>query len=220
MKKSLKLVISLVLCLAVVLSFVSCGLIYQPKRPAGYTGGWAINHSGVDIYWVETYEEAMEAIEHLEAYDNEIKQGLISSYENEKVDAKYCFMLYTNNTKKRKKGQKWYDHKYSKVNVVYFGFLDNVTIEELEYSFFDKYKSFSVDIDYSKVNGSKLLEISHTCETQEFFDGERKVNCLIIDTERNCSVAELYYMNINDHWEELPVDFHEEFIKSIVPIGG
>ena len=225
MKKSLKLVISLVLCLAMVISFASCNIIgiNQSKHPSGYTGGFNPNpkfHVGLEIYWVETYEEAMEAIEHLEAYDNKIGQCIMSSYENEAVDAKYCFKLYKGNTKKRKKGQKWYDHKYSQVTVSYYGFLDNVTIEEIEYSMIGRYKYFSFDIYDRKLNGSKPLEISHTCETQEFFNGERKVNCLIIDTERNCSVAELYYMNINDHWEELPVDFHEKFIKSIVPIGG
>lgn len=220
MKKSLKLVISLVLCLAVVLSFASCSLFYWVVND-GYTGGFPNEphfYGGNEIYWLETYAEAMEAIEHLEAYDNVIEQGTISSYENEIVDAKYCIIVYTSGSKRLKKGQKWYDHKYSQVTVSYYGFLDKITIEELEHSDINYYRYFTVgNIKDKEVDTSK--ELSYRCETYKNENGTSFTDCEIVEKETGLSLVGLGYNNIADHCAVLPENFHEEFVETVVFIS-
>ena len=223
MKKLKSIIVSLVLLISIVLSFASCGLIYESnKRPAGYTGGFPNEphfYSNLEIHWVETYEEAMEAIEHLEAYDNRIYKNFISSYENDVVDAKYCFWLYTENTQRRKKGQQWYDHEYSRVSVSYFGFLDKVTIEEIEYSVVYVHKYFRVS-PYKQGENDIPTETSYMCDVYETQNGEKWSFCRLLDKKTGRPFADISYSHIKDHLTELPADFHEEFIKSIVPIGG
>ena len=64
------------LCFTLLLSITSCGVLECPPDRSNY-----------ETYWVETYDEAMYIIEQLEAYGNEMSDRLISSYENETVDA-------------------------------------------------------------------------------------------------------------------------------------
>ncbi|MBR2972319.1 MAG: hypothetical protein IKC61_05275 [Clostridia bacterium] len=221
MKKSLKLVISLVLCLAVVLSFVSCDSIiyYSKPRPKGYTGGFAREphwYSGREIYWVETYEEAMTAIEHLEAAGNKIPYGVISSYENEIVDAKYCFVLDIHGAKKLKKGQEWYDRKEVRgLKIFYIGFLDKITIEELEFSYYISCKS----IAFGRKNKNSDLAESITYECYKNGEETDGYTCQAIFESSGQLFAEVNYYYF-DHYADLPADFHEEFFKTIVPIGG
>lgn len=149
MKKTTKTIICLILCFAVVFSLASCGgimeLLTGGNNRNGYTGGmsWGDPHaySNVEIYWLETYDEAVTAIEGLKAAGNEIPEGLISDYESDLVDAKYLFVVNTHKIEKRAKDTKWYDHKYKAVDrVEYYGFLDKISIEELEYSETNDYR--------------------------------------------------------------------------------
>ena len=226
MRNFKKSVVALLLLVSVIFSFASCDILFNDdEHPEGYTGGFPCYSSvydcmeGKEIYWLETYEEAMEAIEHLEAYDNDISKSIISSYENDAVDAKYCFIVTTAGAKRLKKDQKWYDHKYSQVTVSYYGFLDEITISELEYSGVYSYKVFSI------ANGAKKeidtsIELYHRCEIHESSNGKVSLWCWIVEKDTGGLVAELrYYSKIENHLEELPEDFHEEFKKTIVSIG-
>ena len=72
MQKCEKLIISIILLISITLSLASCGLLTTSnKRPEGYTGGLGPHephfYDNMEIHWMETFEEAMEAIEHLEA---------------------------------------------------------------------------------------------------------------------------------------------------------
>lgn len=148
MKKTTKTIICLILCFAVVFSLASCGvpiLLTGGNNRDGYTGGisWGAPYASIhmEIYWLETYDEAVTALEGLKAAGNEIPEGLISDYESDLVDAKYLFVVDTYKIKKRAKDTKWYDHKYKAVDrVEYYGFLDKISIEELEYSETNDYR--------------------------------------------------------------------------------
>ena len=75
------------LCFTLLLSMTSCGVLECPPDRSNY-----------ETYRVETYDEAMYIIEQLEAHGNEIAGRIISSYENEVVDAKYFFGVYNKKT--------------------------------------------------------------------------------------------------------------------------
>ena len=223
MRKIKKSLVALLLLVSVIFSFASCDILFSDNgRDSGYTGGFPNEphfYSGLKIYWLETYEEAMAAIEHLEAYDNDIKKTLISSYENEVVDAKYCFMVYTSGAKRLKKDQKWYDHKYSQVTVSYYGFLDKITIEELEHSAVNYYRYFCVGLE-NKSEFDALVEKSYECDATVDDGYENYERCFVTEKDTGRSIARIGYFNINEHMKALPEDFHEEFPKTIVSIGG
>ena len=44
--------------------------------------------------------------------------------------------------------------------------------------------------------------------------------CLIKNAETDVAVSGLYYYNFTNHYDELPENFHDEFLKSLVVIGG
>ena len=219
MKKFSKTIICFLLLISVMVSFASCGImIYTVKLPKGYTGGIPIYTNRKhyftyhEVHWVETYEEAMLAIEHLQAAGNKVK-AFLSTYENEHVDAKYVFRINKRKSKKLEKGQMWYDREeiQSTVIVDYIGFLDKITIEELEYSYFHKYRSFAIsdasdafdptaDVDY--------LYSDSSADTFMFVQGG-KVK-MIFDT---------YNIDAKDLVETLVPDFRADFPKSIVYIG-
>ena len=217
MKKFKKIFICILLIIATAVSMSSCNLFTHYRRKGDYTGGVHVpdrSHyfSTNEVHWVETYEEAMLAIEHLQAAGNKVR-ALLSSYENEYVDAKYVFRIHKDGSKKLEKGQMWYDREEirSTVSVYYVGFLDKITVEELEYSYFDRYRSFEIrsasdafdpiaDVDYlysdSSANTFSLVQ-----------GGKIKI---IVDT---------YNIEAKDLVETLVPGFRADFPKSFVYIG-
>ncbi len=219
MRKFIKALACLTVCFSVLTSLLSCGLFASDKR--SYTGGFLEEphfYSNTEIYWVETFEEAMIAIEHLAACGNEIPNKLISSYENDEVDAKYCFMFDTYRAEKPKEGQKWYDRKYSGVSITYYGFLEELTIDELEYSYYKWYKGFVLRSASDKeINLSGDIPVYFSCVPHELC-GENKYCTVSYGWDDNIIVA-LHYCKIKP-LEDIPESFYDEFIKSLVLMGG
>ena len=239
MNKIFKTVICLLLCLSVILSLSSCVITYSKedglllktlrikKRPEGYTGGIMSNedspqmYRGATFYWVETYEEALAAINSLTENGSRIYKKFISSYENDVVDAKYLFILYG---KIEKIGHEWYDKKYRVVEVKYFGFIEDVSIDKLEYSHFSDYKCVSLGgtfIDQYDPNktlisecGGKLYENSD----DEIVYSQENRSCRFVHDAGKFAIEMMYYNTI-DHREEYPENFHEDFLKSLIMVG-
>ena len=214
MGKTSKILISLLLLVSIVCSFASCELLPWHKE---YTGGISAEshfYSNKEIHWVETYEEAMVAIQHLEAAGNKFERTAISNYENDTVDAKYCFILNTRDSEKPQDGQSWYDRKcVHGISVFYVGFLDKISIEDLEYSYYDSQRHFRIfDMHYHSLEDPSKLHCR--CYNDEV-------------TGRSCRVfydstpiVEIKYGGlIKNHYEEFPENFHKEFPKSVVFIG-
>lgn len=219
-----KPLICLVLCISLVLSVASCDLLTKKdKHPEGYTGGFSAEphfYSNREIHWLETYDEAMEAIRHLVSAGNEIPRRPISSYENEFVDAKYCFNLNTYRTPELKDGEEWYDRKFHSITIFYIGFLDDITVEELEHSYYSVYRHIEV---YSGTIKEIYPNESLTYECIEYEEKgvfSEDYVCSVIRESDNIVVARIKYIRIDDHTTELPENFHEEFIKSLTYIGN
>ena len=130
-----------ILLLAATLMLSSCGYPFVRKSifPEGYTGGFGIEYgSGQEIYWVETYEECVEAMDQLKSHGSTFYKTAIFSYEGEEFDTKYCFQFY-HKKDNVKYGDNPYDRWAEQVEVSSFAFFEDVTIEELVYSDIDDY---------------------------------------------------------------------------------
>ena len=232
--KRLKNLLSVILCLSFIFSAASCtildkirGVEYVPEHPSGYTGGLSMeSHEReiTEVHWVETYDEAMYIIEQLKAYGNEFSERLISSYENETVDAKYCFLLDISKTGRQKVGEEWYQRKFKSVGIGYYAFLDDISIEELEYSYYWSYRCFAIHImlyrqyDFCEMSKNMIFECENDgVDSSIYYDD---CTCLLNNAETGVTVAGLNYYNFTNHYDELPENFHEEFLKSLVVVGS
>ena len=235
MKHLTESLVCLLVCFSILISFSSCNTKVPEDTgtittyPPGYTGGLNYDPHALlnsEIHWVETFEEAMLAIEHLEAAGNIINKTIISSYENDVVDAKYCFNLYGVNAKKLEEGQEWYDRGWlTSISIFYVGFIENVSIEEIEYSIYRSYQHFEVKMDertQPKFNSTEnfsyaCIECNNVEDEHWTFWMERSEVCLVIKENTNIIKARIYYEFDNpNHTDELPENFHEDFAKSLV----
>ena len=225
MKKRIKTFISLILLLSVLVTLTSCEILGLGDNSGGkqYTGGLRYEshfYNNREIHWLETFEEAMTAIEHLRAAGNDIPNVYIADYENETVDAKYLFVVNTYKAKRLKDGEEWYDRKLHEVErIEYYGFLESVTIEELEYSYISihKYVTFG-----SVKHGEEHEPPVHTaweCKVKLNLDGDPYDICDIIDGTNDYRLGSINYWGVENHNEELPEKFHYNFTRSLTYIG-
>lgn len=249
MKKFKKIIISILLIAAIVTSLSSCGLVDRilryykdkksletghsiscscyPKYSGRYTGGFDLSdpkHNSIndyEIHWLETYEELLVAVEHLRAAGNTINISL-PSYETDGVDAKYYISFKRKGSNHLEEGQEWYDRGgISHIDIQYYGFVDDVTIEELVYSYVSRYNCFTV---YLEGRPSKDLELTYAC--LECHEVENETIAWVLETENVCFVlcgpyrfATIEYYRMENHTEMLPENFHEDLMESFVYIG-
>ena len=132
-----------VLVLLVVL--ISAAFILQSewsKRhyalPEGYTGGFDYSYNygapEMEYYWVESYEELLDAIEKLESHGSKIDKSLIFSYEGELFDTKYCFTFNRDKSDKIVFGEDPFDRYGEGVYISAWAFFEDVKINDLIYS--------------------------------------------------------------------------------------
>ena len=217
MKKFKRIAISLLLIIAITVSFASCRKIVRIGKPKGYTGG--LDGDGIghyynkEFHWVETYEEVMTAIDHLRAAGNDIGLHAIPDYENETVDAKYCFYVDKSRAKKTDNGDEWYDRTGLRIiEIVYVGFLENVTIEELEYSRVYNYKCFCT-YEASELEVNPDDQLVYNCCLND------NGGCFVKTGSDGSVVFKVEYYNMDYHRNELPEDYKNAFPESIVFVG-
>ena len=217
MKKFKKIIICIFLIIATAVSMSSCNLLTHYLRKGDYTGGLHVpdrSHyfSITEVHWVETYEEAILAIEHLQAAGNKVR-ALLSTYENEYVDAKYVFRIHKDGSKKLEKGQMWYDREeiQSTVSVYYIGFLDKITIEELEYSYFDEYRSFEIRSASDAFDPTADVDYHYSDSSANTFS--------LVQGGKVKMIFDTYNVDAKDLVETLVPGFSTDFPKSIVYIG-
>ena len=156
MRKIIALVMVLSIC---ILSLVSCDILddinifnrtSRVKYPDGYTGGFTVNLNDKDteIYWVETYEEAVEAIRLLKSHGSTFSSDspAIFNYEGNLFDVKYCFKMdgeYGVDKQGIKYGDNPYDRWAKNVEVTAYAFFDDVTIDALVYGYVNDYHAYS-----------------------------------------------------------------------------
>lgn len=164
----MKKIISLIICIAILvtaLSLSSCGTkLWGDKSifPEGYTGGFEIPYgSGLQIFWVETYEEAVDAMNQLKSHGSTFANCAIFSYEGDLFDTKYCFE-FGEHKDSIKYGDNPYDRWAKNVYVISCGFFEDVTIDELVYSDINYYDtvSFSVTLEFDKMDSYSNIDLN------------------------------------------------------------
>ena len=169
---------------------------------------------------METFEELEIVVNGLIAYGNDVEPVLVPKYESEYVNYKYCIIVSTEGAEKLKDGNEWYERNFNRtIKIKCYGFLSDVTIEEIEHSDVEDYQRVQFETyNYEKYDPSQ----SGTEECFGYYNspGDNR-RCVVRfgDGDDGCYVALRYYGMIN-HKREIPTEFHEEFAQSLVLLGG
>ena len=123
----------------------------HPLYPEGYTGGFGFDPGETtEFWWVETYEECLEAIELLKSNGSTFKKDTVLTYDGDLFDCKYCFVItgvtgIGDSTEKIEWGDNPFDRYAKDVYLWCYAFFDDVTIDELNYSTVGRYKGYRID---------------------------------------------------------------------------
>ena len=134
------------------------------------------NGSGAEYYWVETYDEALEAVELLKSHGSTFEESLIFSYDGDLFDTKYCFYMNYFTSDRIDWGENPFDRKSENVRVTSVAFFEEISIDDLvkgRVSWYDAYElKYNYDLkDYSDIDYKSL--------SGEWDVKERKVNITV-----------------------------------------
>ena len=172
MKRLVK-ILSLLLALITCFTLVSCEEDEIPHRnpkyeqyrnfyPDGYTCGFPYSHSayrsGIEIWWIETYDELIEAIDLLKSHGSQFRKTTFFTYEGELFDTKYCITIYNTGdyTDDIQFGDNPYDRKAC-VEIASYAFLEDVTIDEINYGDVRGYYIYTINHKYSEKPDNPIL---------------------------------------------------------------
>jgi hypothetical protein len=135
----MKKIISLILLFAT-LTLTSCGKNIYPR---GFTGGIGIERgSGRQIAWVETIDDVYSSANILKNHNSTFQGGYIFDSE-EYFDIKYCF-IFDYDKDKIKYGDSHFDRWAENVEIRAYGFFDEITIDELNFSLVSDYDHITI----------------------------------------------------------------------------
>ena len=171
MKKLMRILVSSLLCLAMIFTMSSCDLVSElvgkftdtpddtipdsepaddvvnPQKPGehthssrfpeGYTAGFGGDPCMFDtigFYWLETYDEVLEAIELLESHGSQIESRFGLTCDGEPYDIKWCFSFRWSKAEELEEGKNFFDRKIDGGYFNCYIFRKDVTIDVLNYS--------------------------------------------------------------------------------------
>ena len=143
----------------------ACGGSNNTFFPEGYTCGFPsfIREPGrtLEYWWVETYEECLSAIDLLKSHGSTFVETAIFSADGENFDTKFCFVITHGNryTEEIKFGDNPFDRLAFDVRIVTYAFLDDVTIDEINYGDIQDYNVFAFNPkDIQRIADSKTAQ--------------------------------------------------------------
>ena len=126
------------------------GLGFVSMFPEGWTGGFGQINVFFDLeyWWIETYDELLIAIEKLNSHGSTFANKCVLDYDGDLFDVKYCVYINPNsqNTEQIKFGDDPFDRYASNVYILTYGFLDDVTVDEINYSYVSDFRSFEISV--------------------------------------------------------------------------
>ena len=150
----MKKITSILLCIVMLATTVmlsSCSSLFAKDEydfPEGYTGGFLrepnLMREGI-YYWVETYDELVAAMELLKSHGSTFRKSVIFTYEGDLFDTKYYIYFHRKKSDKIKYGEDPFDRWAEDVVVASFAFYDDVSIDELVYSFVERYRCYTIN---------------------------------------------------------------------------
>ena len=197
MKKLLIKSVSLVLILIMsALMLFSCGKSDDyPKEngqsassfPPGWTGGFHQEYgNNIEYWWIETYEELMVALETLKLHGSTFEESVILNYNGDLFDVKHCIVIPLNakGTENIKFGDNPFDRKAIDVSIMSYCFFDEISIDELNYSYVERFDACRV---FLKKAGREFY-LENNCFPLEKMWGEIDCACLDSVHESNCKL--------------------------------
>lgn len=161
----IKAISTIMTVILTILALSSCG-----APIIGNTGGFNNGGRPIDYYWVETYDECVEAIERMKLHDSTFYETMLVSYEGDLFDMKYCIRVWDEDIKEVmhpyeifsfKFGARRFDWRAEKVAIMCFAFFEDVEIDDILNSTNSKnrsnvwnFKAYQIipNTDYAKNN--------------------------------------------------------------------
>ena len=189
-----------------------------------YTGGISSDHCfhlEMGVYWLETYEEVLDAVELLKSHGSTIARSIGFNCEGELLDVKWCFMYKWSKAEPLEEGKNFFDRKIDDGEFVWYGFFDDVSIDDFLYD--------------RTINYYDFLKVSYVGpgETEKMFDSIENVDDLSLGwpgqefgDPPSHRWGGYYYVKNKDknyvivHFDKnlIPDEYHDGFAKSLVVI--
>lgn len=158
----------------------------------GYTGGLTSRkefHDEYEVYWLETYGEVLAAVELLKSHGSTVTRSLGFNYESDLLDSKYCFVCKRSNADPLEEGKSFFDRKIDGGTFSWYGFYEDITIEELLYK-----EVYNMDV----------------IAFAENYDASRMpFNVSVVNSINDASKVTFYCMMHNSHGT---VDYQDQYI--------
>lgn len=158
MKKSVSVILAVIVLM---LSLSSCDYVignYDSYAPDWYIGGYEGMHngSGQEFYWVESYDEMLEAVELLKSHGSTFAPSLIFTYDGELFDTKYCFHMSERRAERIKWGENPFDRKVENVRVESVAFLEDVSIDWVRKHYISSCDAYELRYNFSLTDNPKI----------------------------------------------------------------
>lgn len=204
--------------------------------PEGYTGGFSeasCLHEVDGFYWLETYEEVLDAIELLKShgstvenkrYGNTVKRSIGFNYEGDLFDVKWCFTYPRSKAEPLEEGKSFFDRRIDEGEFVWFAFAKDVTIDKLVYSYYERYGAFHIRYPYNSTSGlyNYVVDVENVEDLS--FDWFGRYDYGVVDQPLEGSYYEIMYQGelvADMHFDynyPLPIEYHKEFLSTMVVI--
>lgn len=125
---------------------------FESMFPDGWIGGFGqINiNFDVEYWWLDSFDELSVAIEKLKDNGSVFsEESVLVDYDGELFDVKYCIVIcpYLSDSEWIKFGEDPFDRYADGVEIRTVGFLDNVTVEQINYSHLSSFRAFKFEIE-------------------------------------------------------------------------
>lgn len=141
--------------------------------PEGYTAGFGLNTcSPVEFWWVETYEECIDAIALLNSHGSTFSHDSVFLYEGNLFDTKFCF-VFSGEKDKIKFGDNPFDRYASDIRIETYAFLEDVSLDDINYSFVYRYEAYKFAMKPVYMENHKSIGFNHLAFKDWESDGYR-----------------------------------------------
>ena len=245
MKRIVKILISSLLCISFLLLINSCDYIDNAKKTSGskdttdndsnyaipcdccrrtedgYTGGLSDRqayHHEYEMYWLETYDEVLNAVELLKTHGSIITCSLGFNYDSDVIDSKFCFLFKKENAEPLEEGKEFFDRKIDDGEFIWFGFFEDITIDDLVYDtivyYLDMMYIRNSDTNYKIVDTIEdVSKLSFDWTGKDFHGFENTIESIYeLCYEKKCFAV------IKCPKTLIPSEYHEEFLNTFVII--
>ncbi len=247
MNAFLKKLIAIILFISSILSMASCSYVdelmakiksqddvdtesdhsaknHTARYPNGYTGGFpGVTHDLYGYYWLETYEEVLEAAEILKSNGSTLRRSVGFDCDGELLDVKWCFTYSWSKAEPLEDGENFFDRKIDNGEFVWYAFYKDVTIDELIFSDLYDYDFMSVRYPESTRKYRNFENVANLDGLSldwggksDYFPNHPEVGATYEVVYNGKILVEIYYGSYESDILVLPSDYHDEFLKTLV----